>query len=58
MSATKKPQLERFKEAARESGADMSKEEFARVISKITRRRSLKQRTRNQPQIKRGDDAA
>ena len=29
---TKKKQLRRFKEAARESGADMSKDEFARVI--------------------------
>ena len=37
MSATKKPQLERFKEAARESGADMTKEEFTRVIGKITK---------------------
>ena len=37
MSATKKPQLERFKEAAHDSGADMSKEDFARAIGKITK---------------------
>ena len=30
-------QLRRFKEAAREAGADMSKEEFTRVIGKITK---------------------
>ncbi len=30
-------QVHRFRKAARESGADMSKEEFARVIGKITK---------------------
>ena len=37
MSATKKPQLERFKEAAREVGADMIKEEFGRVIGGLAK---------------------
>ena len=37
MPDDEKPQIERFKEAARDSGADMSKKEFARVIGKITK---------------------
>ena len=35
--ADAKPQVQRFKEAAREAGADMSKEEFARVISGLAK---------------------
>ena len=31
------PQLQRFKEAARESGADMSKEEFAHVVGELAK---------------------
>ena len=32
-----KEQTERFKQGAREAGADMSKEEFARVIGKVAK---------------------
>ena len=32
MTAAEKPQIERFKKAAREAGTNMSKEEFGRVI--------------------------
>ena len=32
-----KSQIQRFKEAARESGADMSKDEFARVIGGLAK---------------------
>lgn len=34
---TKKDQINRFKEAARESGADMSKEEFGRGIGGLAK---------------------
>ena len=37
MPTTDKPQAERFKEAARESGADMSKEEFAQAIGGLAK---------------------
>ena len=33
----KKHQLQRFKRAAREAGADISKEEFSRVIAKVAK---------------------
>ena len=32
-----KPQIQRFKEAARDAGADMSKEDFARVIGGLSK---------------------
>lgn len=35
MQSQQKTQSDRFKRAAREAGADMDKEEFARVIGKI-----------------------
>ena len=37
MAETQKPQLERFQKAAREADADMSKEEFARVIGGLAK---------------------
>ena len=37
MSDTEKSQSERFKKAAREAGADMSKKEFGRVIGKVAK---------------------
>ena len=35
--ADAKPQVQRFKEAAREAGADMSKDEFGRVIGGLAK---------------------
>ena len=40
MAETQKPQLERFQKAAREADADMSKEEFARVIGGLAKPKS------------------
>ncbi len=37
MPKSDKQQLDRFKQAAQEAGADMSKEEFEHVIGKIAR---------------------
>ena len=37
MTDPEKPQLERFQKAAREAGADMSKDEFARVIGGLAK---------------------
>ena len=37
MTGSDKPQLDRFKKAAREAGADMTKDEFARVIGGLAK---------------------
>ncbi len=46
---TDKEQLKRFKEAAHDAGADMSKEEFARVIGGLAKpKASAKKADKNQ----------
>lgn len=37
MPEAKKPQLDRFKRAARDAGADMTKEDFGRVIGGLAK---------------------
>ena len=47
ISKSGKSQRERFEEAARDAGADMGKEEFSRVIGKISKSKgSLKKNQR------------
>ena len=43
----RKTQRERFEEAARESGADMGKKEFSRVLGKILKPKSKPDKPRS-----------
>ena len=44
----RKTQRERFEEAARESGADMGKKEFSRVLGKIVKAKPKLGKTRSE----------
>ena len=44
----RKTQRERFEEAARESGADMGKKEFSRVLGKVARKVTSPDRNEDQ----------
>ena len=48
MPEDKKPQIDRFKEAARDAGADMSKEEFGRVIGGLAKPKPEEKPEKNQ----------